>query len=282
MATPLTRVATDKIILFGDSITELSSDQSLGFNLAPALQHEYFRKLQVITRGYGGYNTEHARHILEPILDFETAGNLCKIRLLTIFFGTNDAAWNDHQFVPLDRYRENLRDMVCLAKGRGIPVILIGPGPVDEYAPMVQGSASENGEYERTTLRNREYANAACEVAAETDVPFIDLWMALLRSEGWEEGAPIPGKKPSKGESEFDGNTNTNDKENDLRDLLTDGAHFSGKACRVWFDLLRQTIREAFPELRTENLPTVLPHIFDIDPKDLPGSLWQDVVVKKE
>ncbi|KAL1988701.1 hypothetical protein VTN96DRAFT_8401 [Rasamsonia emersonii] len=266
MSTPLSLVATDKIILFGDSITELSSDQSLGFALAPALQHEYFRKLHVVTRGYGGYNSEHARHILEPILDFETAGPpgvKVRIRLLVIFFGTNDASKNDYQFVSLERYKENLREMVRLARSRNIPVILVGPGPVDEYAPVVLDSP--DGPDECTTLRNREYSEAARGVAAETAVPFIDLWTALLRAQGWTDGEPIIGKRgenpPSSGKN--------------LRDLLTDGIHFSGKAYRVWFDLLRKTIREEFPELRTENLPLVLPHIFDIDPMDVPGSLWR-------
>jgi lysophospholipase L1-like esterase len=259
---PLQRIATPKIILFGDSITELSSDQSHGFALAPALQHEYFRKLQVVTRGYGGYTTEHARHLLDPILEYEAGGGSIEIRLLTIFFGTNDATRNDYQFVPLERYMTNLRDLVDVARRRDIPTILIGPGPVDEY------SANGTEESGRSTMRAKAYADACGQVAAEKNVPFIDLWTGLLRTQGWVPGQPVVGQR---GEAT----------DRHLRELLTDGVHFSGAAYRVWYDLLLRTMRDEFPSLRTENLPTVLPHIYDVDPTDLPGSLWQVVEVKK-
>lgn len=104
----------DKIVLFGDLITELSSNQEHGFSLAPALQHEYLRRLQVITHGYGGYNTEHGRHLFDPILDVEIAGGH-EIRLLTIFFGANNAAdvRCTQQHVPVERYAENF-EVYCL------------------------------------------------------------------------------------------------------------------------------------------------------------------------
>ena len=220
---PLSRVATDKIVLFGDSLTELSSDLSLGFALAPALQHEYFRKLQVITRGYGGYNSEHARHLIEPILDFEAAGGLCRIRLLTIFFGTNDTSTNDYQHIPVERYRENLQFLVQTAAERQIPTIVTGPGPIDEYSAAVE----ENG---FSTVRSQTYAAAARAVAAEAGVPFIDLWTALQEAKGWQPGDPVLGQKPNQAAG------------NHLRDLLTDGVHFTGKAYRIWFDLLNKFI----------------------------------------
>jgi len=131
---PLSRVAVDKFILFGDSLTELSSDPSLDFALAPALQHSYFRKVQVITRGYGGYNSEHARHLIEPILDFESAGGFYRIRLMTIFFGTNDTSEMSYQQLSIERYQENVQFLVQVAADRRIPVIVIGPGPIDEYS----------------------------------------------------------------------------------------------------------------------------------------------------
>jgi hypothetical protein len=57
-------VTMAKILLFGDSITEMSSVLAPPerFNIVPALQAEYQRKLQVVARGYGGYTSEHARY----------------------------------------------------------------------------------------------------------------------------------------------------------------------------------------------------------------------------
>ena len=229
----------DKIVLFGDSITELSSNQEYGFNLAPALQHEYFRKLQVITHGYGGYNTEHARYILDPILDAETAGG-STVRLITIFFGTNDSAENNQQHVPLERYAENLQFLTTQALCRNIAVILIGPALVDEDRIA-----------DRSTRSNRAYSEAAREVAKKFSAPFLDLGKAFA----------------ALATSERDGEY--------LRDLLTDGVHFTGKAYKIMYEMLLRTIREEYPALRTENLPTILPHILDIDHTDLPASLWR-------
>ena len=250
------KVTVDKILLFGDSITELSYNQEYGFNLAPALQHEYFRKLQVVVRGYGGYNTEHARHILNPTLDAETAGG-SKIRLVTIFFGTNDSAQNSQQHVPLERYRENISFLATETLKRKIPVILVSPALLDET----------KADGDRSTMTSLAYSNAARKVAEDLELPFIDLWHGFLASTGWKEGdGAFPGQLGGKDSKA-------------LADLLTDAVHFSGKGYRVWYELLLETIRTKYPELRTENLPTILPHISVVDNSDLPATLWKEVEV---
>ncbi|KAF3396289.1 Isoamyl acetate-hydrolyzing esterase [Penicillium rolfsii] len=228
----------DKIVLFGDSITELSSNQEFGFSLAPALQDEYLRRLQVITHGYGGYNTEHGRHLLNPILDVEIAGGH-RIRLLIIFFGANDAAdvSNTQQHVPVERYAENLEFLVSKTQSRNIPVILVAPA----IASIGEGKRSG------LSLRSQVYSEAACGVAEALDVPIVNLWKAFSHQQ-----------QPS--------------------DLFTDGVHLNGQGYKVWFELLLQTIRVRYPALRSENLPCVLPGIFDIDKDNLPESLWQPPV----
>ncbi|RFU27834.1 hypothetical protein B7463_g8497, partial [Scytalidium lignicola] len=247
------KVTVDKILLFGDSITEMSYNQEFGFNLAPALQHEYFRKLQVVARGYGGYTTEHARWIVRPTLDAEEAGG-SKIRLMTMFFGTNDAS---DGAVSLERFVQNLEYVVKVVLERKIPLIIIGPTLID----------ADQGIEDKNTMRNLEYSKAAEKFANGLGIPYIDLWHAFLKAKGWTERdlAPENGGK---------------EKDRSLRDLLSDGVHFTGKGYRIWYDLLIQTISEKFPDLRTENLPTTLPHIYDVDNTNLPASLWQDVKPK--
>lgn len=109
-----------KFVLFGDSITQFSCTQ-YGFH--PALQNVYIRKLDVINRGFSGYNSEHARQILPKILESET-----NIKLMTIFFGTNDAYdyINEIQTVELDRYKDNLSVMVQMVLDKNIKPIIIG------------------------------------------------------------------------------------------------------------------------------------------------------------
>ncbi|KAJ5370445.1 uncharacterized protein N7496_006537 [Penicillium cataractarum] len=226
----------DKIVLFGDSITELSSNQEHGFSLAPALQHEYLRRLQVITHGYGGYNTEHGRHLLDPILDMEIAGGH-EIRLITIFFGANDAADVSctQQHVPVERYAENLKFIVSRAQSRKIPVILVAPAIA---------SSGEESLLSGLSSRSQLYSEAACSVAEALSVPIVNLWEAFSHHE-----------QPS--------------------NLFTDGVHLNGQGYKAWYEVLLQTIRDRYPALRSENLPCILPGIFDIENNNLPESLWK-------
>ena len=246
-------VTLDKILLFGDSITEGSYDQEIGFNISPALQHEYARKLQVVARGFSGYNSEHASHIINPILEAESSGG-STVRLIVIFFGTNDSARNDQQYVPIERCAKNLHFLITAGLKRKIPVILVGSAPVDEHRAGDDKSA----------LDHLAYSNAAKKVADGLGVPFVDLWRGFMESKGWKEGDAIIGKKGEKTDQT-------------LEDLLPDGVHFSAKAYRIWYDLLLMAIRGNFPELRKENLPNILSSYDEIDNSDLPGSLWKKV-----
>jgi len=257
---PLT---TDKIILFGDSLTEQSWNQEFAFNVSPALQHEYFRKLQIVTHGYGGYNSEHARHILEPMLDAETAGG-SRIKLLVIFFGTNDAseATNTRQHVPIQRYAENLRFLTTQALLRGIDVILVGPALTGKSVT------------DRSSETNRAYSETVKQVAGGLNVPFVDLWTAFQTYNG---SFPNSDHRQS-GNENADARTGDERTNKSTELLAPDGVHFAGEGYRIYYKLLIRAIRESFPPLRTENLPTVLPHIFDIDETDFPASLWRPVV----
>jgi hypothetical protein len=58
--------------------------------------------------------------------------------------------------------------------------------------------------------------------------------------------------------------------------LATDGVHFTAEGYRIWYNLMLQTVRQQCPSLRSENLKTVFPHIFDVDAEKLPASLWQN------
>ncbi|OAL34070.1 hypothetical protein AYO20_06718 [Fonsecaea nubica] len=276
--------AVKKIILFGDSQTEQSSSQSGGFNLAPALQHEYWSKLQVVTHGYGGYNTEHGRHIIDAILQAEaplstptTQSRNSRIKLLVISFGTNDAAdprHNKHsQSVPVDRYMENLSHMVEVAKQHGVEaVVLVGPGPVNELAPEAP--------LDRLTERARLYSDATARVArqfgTQGNVAFVDLWHAFMDVAGWTEEQPIPGRRLRVGEVHLNASSQDLAGSGTLSGLLaSDGVHFTAEGYQIWYSVLLQTLREQWPALRSENLKTVFPHIFDIDPSNLKASLWQ-------
>ena len=61
---------------------------------------------------------------------------LPKVRLMTVFFGANDACVpGEAQHVPIDVFRENLKRIVSWegVKLHGTRVMLVTPGPVDEW-----------------------------------------------------------------------------------------------------------------------------------------------------
>ncbi|KAG5368525.1 Long chronological lifespan protein 2 [Yarrowia sp. E02] len=232
----------DKILLFGDSITQYSSDQGLSFALAPALQHLYQRKLDILVRGYSGYNSDQAVQFFDHILEHEKG-----IKLVVIFFGSNDSATNE-QHVPLDRYKSNLETLAQQAVDRGVKVIITGPAPHDELARR-EMFKDEPGVNPRSSQLQRQYSEAACEVASKMGLPSINLWQAFASDAGWKSGMPLPSTVEGEGQ----------DNETSVTKYLVDGLHFAGPGYKVWFDELVKVIRKEYPDLSDETLPMVMP-----------------------
>lgn len=235
----------DKFLLFGDSITEYSHQQP-GFSLAAALQNDYTRKLDVVKRGFSGYNTRWALPILKKVLEEESKGS-GSIRIMYIFLGTNDAS-TTFQHVPIEEYKQNMTQMVQLAEERGIKVIIVGPGLHDQRmavehfkekgTPLAQPFSSSRA--------TREYADVAREVALSHKLPFIDLWYLFQKDGGWSSEELLQ-------------------KEPNLSEYLKDGIHYTPKAYEVFYDALIKLIKAHYPELHPDNLPRHCPHYGDID-----------------
>lgn len=108
-----------KIYLFGDSITEFSFDEG---GWGASLANHFARTVDVVLRGYGGYNTRWALQVLEKVfLRVEGGGEPLAV---TVFFGANDACLPDRyaafQHVPLHEYKHNLHSIVSFLKVRSI------------------------------------------------------------------------------------------------------------------------------------------------------------------
>lgn len=244
-----------KFVLFGDSITQFSCTQ-YGFH--PALQNVYIRKLDVINRGFSGYNSEHARQILPKILESET-----NIKLMTIFFGTNDAYdyINEIQTVELDRYKDNLSVMVQMVLDKNIKPIIIGPGLHDPK--MAKAMLAERGrpidKDPTTNQRLLKYSETAKKVAAQHNVAFIDTWNTLRQYQGWTKDqlfeVSATKDKWEIGES--------------LAEIVSDGIHFTAKSYKILFEEIIRVIEEKYPELAPENLPSQLCDWKQINPNDL-------------
>ncbi|KAG0226316.1 hypothetical protein BGW42_003775 [Actinomortierella wolfii] len=166
----------DEFMLFGDSITQYSFNVDLrGFGAQ--LAHKYLRRLDVINRGFSGYTTDQAIHLLPQFLprgqkvEDKTQP---KIQFLTIFFGANDSCLSfSPQHVPIERYERNLRALIDMVHSPSSPyyapwtkIIVIVP-PVIDYDRWAQHRDSQGRPMDRTVDQTREYAIKCREVAQE-------------------------------------------------------------------------------------------------------------------
>lgn len=215
----------------------------------------YIRKVDVLNRGFSGYNTDHGRVILPKILQIENTDN-SRVKFMTIFLGTNDAL-NTVQHVPIERYRDNLVSMVKEVLRHDIKVILIGPGLHDPNLCRIE--RAKKGEPLEKNLtscaNNKVYSETMRSVAVKFNVPFIDLWTSFQEWGGWSEMQLI-------------------NETAHLGDLLVDGVHYSPKAYEILYEKVIETICIHYPELTPENLTTKLSLWRSIDPENIEQTIF--------
>jgi lysophospholipase L1-like esterase len=136
-----------------------------------------------------GYNTDWALPILQQLLpttEQQAASTNC-IRLITIFFGANDATLPfAYQHVPITRYTNNLSEMINMIQNPSSKyynpdcnILLITQPPLNEI--QWKKRCDDNGEkMNRTAEVAKAYAEAAKEIASQHNVPVIDLWSELM------------------------------------------------------------------------------------------------------
>ncbi|KAF0920549.1 hypothetical protein E2562_035660 [Oryza meyeriana var. granulata] len=129
-----------RLVLFGDSITELSFADS-GWGAALADKTSPARYADVVLRGFSGYNTRWALLVLAMAMEGAAeAGGGADPAAVTVFFGANDACLPDrervHQHVPLEEYQSNLRAICAYFKEQwpSTKIIVIMPPPIYEPA----------------------------------------------------------------------------------------------------------------------------------------------------
>ncbi|KAJ9168745.1 hypothetical protein P3X46_020237 [Hevea brasiliensis] len=231
-----------KIYLFGDSITEESFDDG---GWGASLVHLFSRTVDVVLRGYSGYNTRWALKVMERVFQPAESGGDCGAPPLavTVFFGANDACLPDrcsaYQHVPLPEYKHNLHAIFSFFKARwpNAIVLFITPPPIDEAArlryPYVENL---QGLSERTNEAAGAYAKACIAVAEECGCPVVDIWTKMQQNPNWKNAC------------------------------LRDGLHLTQSGNKIVFEEVVKKLKER--GLSVEILPIDLPLIADIDPKD--------------
>ncbi|XP_021749307.1 GDSL esterase/lipase At5g45920-like [Chenopodium quinoa] len=226
-----------KIYLFGDSITEESfSNGGWGASLA----NHFSRTVDILMRGYSGYNTRWAVKVLDKV--FPAADEAAPMAV-TVFFGANDACLNDgyaaFQHVPLDEYKENLRNIFSFLKKKWETAIIlfITPPPIDEAGRLLHPYIENpSGLPERTNEAAGSYAKACVDVARECATPVIDMWTKMQEFSDWKNSC------------------------------LSDGLHLAQGGNRIVFEEVVKKLKEVGVSL--ELLPVDLPLFSEINPQD--------------
>ena len=239
----------DQFILFGDSITQKAST-----SLIPSLATRYIRRLDVVNRGFSGYNTRQALQVLPRVFPSPAQA---RVRFLVVFFGANDARLPDtglppQQHVPIAEYQDKLTRIVqhpCVRAHDGIRVVLVTPPPVDESMCMnreLGKPADTTREYQplREAHVTAEYASAVRLLGAELGTPVLDIWSAMM-SRASPNGHLVGSRSTEPCEA--------------LRVFLDDGLHLSRSGYELLDQELLGIIERTWPDQMPDELPMVFP-----------------------
>ncbi|KAI1457268.1 SGNH hydrolase [Annulohypoxylon moriforme] len=249
----------NQVVLFGDSLFQQSSAVQDGFSFQGALQDHCIRHLDVVNRGFSGWNTKNALEYLPQIFLPPSPSNP-KIEYLLVLLGANDACLpvpTNTQGVPIDQYKKNLIKILNHdhIKAHNPKILLVTPPPIDEIRITELDLAAGHAQAVRQAAVSASFSETARKVAAEIPgVVLIDLQKAILEkavsltADFDASGPPLGYPKGKRGA---------------LEQLLPDGLHMSGVAYKAFFDIVRPHIgpfpegQTVFPEWRVLNPGTL-------------------------
>lgn len=104
--------------------------------------------------------------------------------------------------MPLPEYKENLKKIIThsLVAAHNPRIILVAPPPVNEHLLWLKDQSSGRTSLARTAATTKTYAEAACDVGLELDVPVVNLWAAFMNKASfdpgtWRVGDLLPGSQ---------------------------------------------------------------------------------------
>ncbi|KAI2639673.1 SGNH hydrolase [Hypomontagnella submonticulosa] len=249
----------NQVVLFGDSLFQGASAVQDGFSFQGALQNHCIRYLDVINRGFSGYNTKNALQLLPQIFLPPSPSNP-KIEYLLVLLGANDACIpipTNTQGIPIDQYKENLIKIITHdhIKAHNPKILLVTPPPVDEIRITALDLALGHPQATRQAAVSAAYSETARKVAAEIPgVVVVDLQKAIM-DKAVSTTPDLDASGPPLG---YPGG-----KRGTLEQLLPDGLHMSGEAYKVFFDIVKPHIgpfpegQAVFPDWRVMNPGTI-------------------------
>lgn len=244
MASPAINVVHREILLLGDSLTE----QGYSNGWVSLLQDYFRRRVEVVNRGLGGYNTRWVLRLIEDektrpmLLPPARTGLPTETLFSVIFFGANDAVREgEAQHVPIAEYKKNLVKLIEYVESLVKPtlgVVVVTPPPVDEckwlkHTQAVYGKGDPDA-LSRTFDRTRDYRNAAMDAARSVSpagrVLVVDLYSAFF-------GNDVHRADNASYQQPLDVTMWT--------EMFADGLHFDSRGGKIVFEAIRAAMDQS-------------------------------------
>ncbi|KAK9477258.1 SGNH hydrolase-type esterase domain-containing protein [Lipomyces japonicus] len=244
-----------KVILFGDSQTELSWNQGLDFSFSAGLQHYYMRRADVLNRGLCGYNTIWLKSQFDRVVhELERVGKDNAL-LFVLWLGTNDCPLeNTLHHVPVDQFIKNVSQYIKIIQERFplAKILLITPAPISET--KLRSSSSRTQGRDRSQCETKKYVDALLshDFGYGDVVRKVDLFTAIAEAAGYSSFSNV-----------FDEhNPLTADRELRIGEFTLDGLHLNGKGYKVLYNHIT-TVLNQWPGVSMADLPGVEPGWLD-------------------
>ena len=169
-------------VLLGDSQTQLGWQ---GNGWVQVLAEEFVRRIDIVNRGFSGYNS---RMLLAVLPDILTQDILKRADVVCIFLGSNDASMketNPEQAVPVEEFGDNLLKIISYLLSNGVPkeaFIIISPPPVlpDKWTNTLNLRPGPKLPNCKSNDLTKAYASECGEVAKRLNVTFVDLFTHMM------------------------------------------------------------------------------------------------------
>lgn len=118
------------------------------------------------------------------------------MRFLVIFFGANDSCLEGaagSQHVPLERYQQNLVDIIDheKVKRQNPRIIVVTPPPINEYECEKSDHTKGYMEPRRKANHTKLYAEAVKKVAEKNRAVVLDLYEVFMKHAGQKIGEEV-------------------------------------------------------------------------------------------
>ncbi|KAJ1744390.1 isoamyl acetate-hydrolyzing esterase [Coemansia sp. RSA 989] len=257
----------DTLLVFGDSITQFGSSPGIS-GFVSHLSGFYSRRMDVLNRGFSGYNTRDALRIVSHVFprtnnmslsakwawrDFTIPDAPKPLQLCIIFFGANDARFAPYtQHVPLNEFSINLRKLVSLLRNPeseyyspSTRILFVTPPAIGDK--MVEEISRRDGHApDRKNKVTRLYADAVKETGKDLGIPVVDIWTAI---EDAVHGIRNP-TLSSQDQQESTGNeADAVSPYEGYEQYLLDGLHLNARGNELLHKLLVAKITSVWPEM---------------------------------